>query len=203
MPTAPGAVKSQLLIRVEINHRLVAPPLPAYHLTMPVQARQLRIRTYPDPALRAPGQPVETVDEHVRQVAQRMLELMHEANGIGLAAPQVGLDWHLFVANPTGDPDNDRVFINPALRDADRHTELYEEGCLSLPGVTGQVMRPVSITIDAINAQGEPFSLTDDGLAARCWQHEYDHLDGILIIDRMPPADRRANKRPLRELEQR
>lgn len=168
---------------------------------MAVPTERLRILSYPDPALRTPAEPVERVDDAVRAVARRMIELMYEARGVGLAGPQVGLPWRIFVANTTGEPGDDRVFINPVLRDPARQTERYEEGCLSLPEITGEITRPVSITIDALDEQGQPFTLTGAGLDARCWQHECDHLDGILILDRMTPADRDANRRAIRELE--
>ena len=168
---------------------------------MTAKSDQLRILTYPHPALRTPAEPIQSIDEEVRQVAQRMLQLMHEARGVGLAAPQVGLGWRLFVANPTGEPDGDQVFINPTLSSPARQTDLYDEGCLSLPNIICQIMRPVAITIDATGLDGQPFQLTAEGLVARVWQHEYDHLDGRLIIDRMTPNDRLANQRALRELE--
>lgn len=168
---------------------------------MAVVPEQLRILSYPDPRLRQRAAPVERIDEPVRAVARRMVELMGEAEGVGLAAPQVGLAWRMFVANPAGEPGEAQVFINPVLREPSRETEPHAEGCLSLPQVTGQITRPVGITIEAVDEQGEPVKRTAEGLEARVWQHEYDHLEGVLIIDRMPPADRRANKRLLRELE--
>lgn len=170
-------------------------------LCMAVESRTLEIVWYPEPVLRQKAEPVAEVTDEVRAVASRMIELMHEARGVGLAAPQVGLPWRMFVANPTGEPDDNRVFINPVLRDASRKAETREEGCLSLPHVSVEVTRPALITIDAVDEQGNAFTLTSDGLPARVWQHEYDHLDGVLIIDRMTPADRMANRRALRELE--
>jgi peptide deformylase len=130
-----------------------------------------------------------------------MIELMHAAPGVGLAAPQVGLDWRLFVANATGDPADDRVFINPRLTEASREQEEQEEGCLSLPGINGLVRRPRQITVTALDLAGQPCTLTSDELPARIWQHECDHLDGILIIDRMPRIERIANRQALRQLE--
>ena len=170
---------------------------------MPVRPAQLRIVHYPDPALRAPTREVDPASPDVGEVAKRMLELMHEAPGVGLAAPQVGLDWRLFVANahPEHDPAHDRVFCNPVLRDPTRETEALEEGCLSLPDVEVEVRRPVGITIDAVGLDGEPFSLTAQGLEARIWQHETDHLDATLIIDRMSPMDRMGNRKALKALE--
>ncbi|HEX7009705.1 MAG TPA: peptide deformylase [Phycisphaeraceae bacterium] len=157
--------------------------------------------TYPDPVLRARAQPVAAVTEEVRQVAQRMIQLMHEAPGVGLAAPQVGLPWRMFVANPTGEPGQDRVFVNPVLIHPSRQTETREEGCLSLPGITAEITRPLAITIEAYDEHGNRFELHGQGLDARVWQHEVDHLDGVLIIDRMTPMDRMANKRAIQELE--
>ena len=168
---------------------------------MPVDLQALRIVHYPDPVLRLKARPVQAVTDEVRAVARRMIELMHQARGVGLAAPQVGLSWRLFVANVTGEPDDDRVYINPVLSHPSRVTGPHEEGCLSIPEVTAEVTRPLSITIEALDEQGRPFTMTSDGLAARAWQHEFDHLQGVLILDRMTPSDRMANKRALRELE--
>ncbi len=168
---------------------------------MAVRPDQLRIVHYPDPVLRRVAQPVEAVTDEVRAVARRMLQLMHEAPGVGLAAPQVGLPWRMFVANPTGEPDDDRVFINPVLSGPSREAASQQEGCLSLPGIQGDITRPTAITITALDLDGRSFTLTSDDLPARVWQHETDHLDGVLIIDKMPPIDRRANRRLLKELE--
>lgn len=168
---------------------------------MPVDVSKLRIVLYPHPALRAKAKPVPAITDEVRQVAARMLELMHEAPGVGLAAPQVGLSWRLFVAGPTGDPKDDRVFVNPVLLDPGRDLEDYEEGCLSLPDITGEIRRPAKISVEATDLDGKRFRLTSDELPARIWQHETDHLDAILIIDRMPPMDRIANQKAVRELE--
>ncbi len=168
---------------------------------MAVEPDQLRIVHYPAAILRQPAEPVPTVDDTVRAVAERMLQLMHEAPGVGLAAPQVGLPWRMFVANATGEPEDDRVFINPKLHDPAPNTAAREEGCLSLPKVYGEISRPVAIRITATDLQGDSFTLGSDDLAARIWQHEYDHLDGVLILDRMRPLDKMANRRLLKELE--
>ena len=168
---------------------------------MPVSAEQLRIVLYPDPVLRAKAAEVLKIDDELRTVAQRMIELMREADGVGLAAPQVGLSLRLFVANATGDPGDDRVFINPVLLSPSLEIEPGSEGCLSIPEVRGEVRRPKAITIEASDERGERFTLTSDALPARIWQHEMDHLDGILIIDRMSPLDKLANRRKLKELE--
>lgn len=170
---------------------------------MPVDSQKLRIVLHPDPVLRQVAQPIEQVDDEVRAVARRMLELMHEAPGVGLAAPQVGLSWRMFVANdnPEAGAETDRVFINPELVEPSREVESAEEGCLSLPHIRAEIRRPQAITIHATDLQGERFSLTSDTLAARIWQHETDHLDGVLILDHMSPIDRMANRRAIKALE--
>lgn len=161
----------------------------------------LHILHYPHPALRRRAEPVETVTDEVLAVARRMLELMHAAPGVGLAAPQIGLSWRLFVANPTGEPADDRVFVNPEIVDPSRDVAPMEEGCLSLPDVRGEVRRPIRATVRATGLDGEAFELTSDALPARVWQHETDHLDGVLILDKMAPMDRLANRRTLKALE--
>lgn len=168
---------------------------------MAVDPAQLAIVHYPDPVLRARAKELTAVTPEVQAVARRMLELMHEAPGVGLAAPQVGLSWRLFVANATGKPEDDQVFINPVLVDPSRECHDYEEGCLSLPEIRGDIRRPTTISIEAIDLAGQRFKLTSSELPARIWQHEMDHLDGVLIIDRMNPLDRMANRRALKELE--
>lgn len=169
---------------------------------MPVDPDKLTIVHYPVPVLRQKARPVPAVNDEVRQVARRMLELMHHAPGIGLAAPQVGLSWRLFVACPTGKPEDDRVFINPRLSAPSDELEEMEEGCLSLPEINAVVTRPASITIEATDLDGNPFTLTEEGLPARVWQHEYDHLEGVLIIDKQNDADRMTNEPQVRALEE-
>ena len=168
---------------------------------MAVDSTRLRIIHYPDPVLRRKAQPIERITDEVRAVAMKMLELMHQAPGVGLAAPQVGLPWRLFVANPTQDPAEDRVFVNPQLSDPARELVDYEEGCLSLPDIRADIRRPRAVTITATDLEGHSFTLTSDELPARIWQHEYDHLDGVLILDRMSPIDRMANRKLIRQLE--
>ncbi len=172
-----------------------------YYPKMAVDATQLRIVTYPAAVLRQKATAVEQVDDQVRQVAAKMIALMHEAHGVGLAATQVGLTWRMFVTNPTGEPGDDTVFVNPVLRQPDRELDSAEEGCLSLPDIRAPIQRPVSITVEAQDLQGQTFEVTSSELAARIWQHETDHLDGILILDRMSHIDRIANRRAIKQLE--
>lgn len=180
---------------------------------MPIDAAILDIVIYPDPVLRAKAKPLEKVSDEVRRVAKRMIELMREADGIGLAAPQVGLSWRMFVVDvPSGDdrsPDADpptatdgpRFYINPKLSDPKGAPVPWEEGCLSLPDIRGDVLRPPVITISALDLDGKPFTHTAGGLLARCWQHEIDHLDGVLILDRMTQMSRLKNRAAVKDLE--
>jgi peptide deformylase len=167
---------------------------------MAIDAKRLQILIYPDPALRTRATRVESITDEVRAVAERMLQLMHQAEGIGLAAPQVGVPWRMFVTGTRqGHPE--RIFIDPELADASADLELAEEGCLSIPNVRVNVRRPQAISITAKDLEGNEISLRADDLMARVWQHETDHLNGVLIIDRMSPMDRLANRKALRDLE--
>ena len=169
---------------------------------MPLDPTKLQIVNYPASVLRQKAKPLPAITKEVQAVAIRMLELMHLAPGVGLAAPQVGLNWRMFVANHTGEPEDDLVFINPVLSDPSRTTEDYEEGCLSLPDIRAVIRRPMSITITAMGLDGQQFSLSSSDLPARIWQHETDHLDGVLILDRMSPGDRTALRRKIKALEE-
>lgn len=181
---------------------------------MAVDPAKLRIDLYPTEVLRAQAEPIDPTDE-VRGVALRMIELMRAAQGIGLAGPQVGLRWQIFVCHVP--PDDDRplgadpelacegpeVFINPEVVSTVGIPEPYEEGCLSLPGITGEVLRPPVITMRATDLDGNRRERTAGGLLARCWQHEYDHLMGTLIIDKMDDASLARNRTQIRNLEKR
>ncbi len=150
--------------------------------------------------LRTVARPIDPIDDTVRAVAARMLELMHEAEGAGLAAPQVGLAWRMFVSR-ADDDHPERIFINPSTPVLDGELELHAEGCLSLPGLTVDVRRPVAATMTCQDLDGQSMTLTATGLMARIWQHEHDHLNGVLIIDKMTPMDRIASRRLLKDLE--
>lgn len=161
---------------------------------------RLRILNFPHPVLRQKARPVEEFDQNLRQVAERMFDLMHDAEGIGLAAPQVGLSIRLFVVD-AHQTQPAMVFINPELSAYAEEFDLSEEGCLSLPGIRGEIRRPRAVTIHALDLDGQPFTLQGEELTARVWQHEFDHLNGVLIIDKMNMRDRLANRRAVRDLE--
>lgn len=186
---------------------------------MPVDPATLFVVTYPHPVLRQKAKPVERVTDEVRAVAKRMIELMKEEEGIGLAANQVGLAWRMFVAHVphSEDPTDDHsltsdpisatrgptVYINPVFSQPQRDLVGHEEGCLSLPDIRGEVRRPSQITLAYTDLEGQRQTLRASGLLARCWQHEMDHLDGALIIDRMLQIDRMKNRGAIRDLEDR
>jgi len=164
---------------------------------------KLQIVHYPHPTLRHLSKPLKRVDAELREMVIEMFALMYEHEGVGLAANQVDLPYRLFIANPSGDSANkeaEHVFINPMLRAGKGQAE-GEEGCLSIPGVNGQVVRNERITIEAYDLDGESFTGELEGLFARIVQHEIDHLDGTLFIDRLAPAQKAELREELEEFE--
>lgn len=132
--------------------------------------------------LRQVAVPVPEVNDEIRQLAEDMFETMIDANGVGLAAPQIGKSIRMFVL--IADDDVKRVFINPQIIKTSEEVCDYDEGCLSIPQVYETISRPAMVTVQALNEKGKPFTLEAEGFLARIIQHEYDHLDGILYIDR-------------------
>ncbi|ADB15407.1 peptide deformylase [Pirellula staleyi DSM 6068] len=155
------------------------------------EGTRLQIITYPHPTLRKVAKPIKRVDAELRAMVAQMFDLMYEAKGIGLAANQVDLPLRLFVINLTAEKGKgeELVFINPVLSHPKGSAEA-EEGCLSLPGVYGQVVRPKTVQVNAYNLQGQEISAEVGGLLARCIQHENDHLDGVMFPDRMSESSR-------------
>lgn len=140
--------------------------------------------------LREKAKPVENFDAELENIINEMFVLMDEKRGVGLAAPQVGISRRFFITNAPD--DRKRVFINPEIIATSQETVKAEEGCLSLPGVWGNVERAVAISIQAYDVKGKLFRLNAEDWLARVIQHEYDHLDGKLFVDRMP--DNARNK---------
>jgi peptide deformylase len=155
---------------------------------------------YPDPVLRKPSEPVAVFDEGLRAIVDGMFERMRKSNGVGLAAPQVGLKKRILVLNPTGEAADDLALVNPEIVDRYGKLTLFEEGCLSFPGIYAEVKRPEKCKVRAFTVEGKPIEADYDGFVARIIQHEYDHLEGVLLVDRMSPADKLANKVRLEEL---
>lgn len=164
-------------------------------------ADDLRVILYPDPRLKKKSAPVTVFDDELKRVAARMFELMREEEGVGLAAPQVGLNIRLFVVNHSGKPEDDKVYVNPMLSEAEGDEE-SEEGCLSLPDIKVQVRRPtVRVLMKAQDLDGKPFEEVGEGFVTRVWQHELDHLNGVMITDRMGPVAKLAYRKKLKEME--
>ncbi len=160
---------------------------------MPLQP----IRLFGDPVLRTPAAPVETFDKELRTLVADLTDTMMDAPGVGLAAPQIGVSLRVFtywVDDVVGH------LINPSL-DLSDEEELGEEGCLSLPGLTYDTMRAVRLVATGMNMHGEPVTIEGSELLARCVQHETDHLDGILFIDRLDTVARKAAMKEIRESE--
>jgi len=163
----------------------------------------MQIVRYPHPALRWKSKPITRIDSELRQTVRTMFELMYASNGIGLAANQVGLPYRLFVMNVNGDagtPQDEHVFLNPEIVRR-KGTQEGEEGCLSLPELYGQVRRAEHIVINAFDLEGSEFEMDLSELPARIVQHENDHIDGILFIDRMTDSGRKELESRLTDFE--
>lgn len=165
----------------------------------------MKIVHYPHPALFWKSKPVTRIDAELRRTVRRMFELMYESNGVGLAANQVALPYRLFVVNITADPeqrDEEHVFVNPEIVRRKGSGE-GEEGCLSLPELYGPVRRAEEIVVEAFDLKGQGFEMSLTELPARVIQHENDHLDGVLFVNRLTDSARRELEPQLAGLEAR
>jgi len=160
----------------------------------------LRIVMYPAPVLKKPAADVRNFDAWLAAVAQRMIALMAEHKGVGLAAPQVNIPLRMFVLSPAGTAEDARVFVNPVLTGETGEEEM-EEGCLSLPDIRAKIVRYTHLHLEARDLQGQALALDLEEYPARIVQHEHDHLNGILLLDRMSPMARLANRRKIKDLE--
>jgi peptide deformylase len=163
----------------------------------------MKIVLHPNDVLTTPCQPVERVDDEVRQLVADMAETMYAAPGVGLAAPQVGVLLRVAVIDitPKDEPKNLLVLINPEIIAREGHI-VWEEGCLSIPRVYEKIDRSKKVTVRALGVDGQPFEVTGEGLLAVALQHELDHLDGVLFFDRMSILKRkRAQKKYKKILE--
>lgn len=149
----------------------------------------MQIYTLGHEVLRQKALPVQDINDEIAAIVKEMRETMYAGRGIGLAGPQVGLLQRIFVVHIEGDIP--RVFINPSIIQTSPELTEYEEGCLSIPGLYGEVKRPEAVRIQAWNERGRPFTIDAEGLLARVIQHEYDHLEGVLFIDRLSEPKRK------------
>lgn len=146
-----------------------------------------------DPVLREVAEEVQAFDEELRALVRDMFETMYHAEGIGLAAPQIGLSNRVIVVDLRREDEDDEqiALVNPRLAWQSEHTEKQTEGCLSIPGLEEIVERPAEVRVEGLDPHGNPISIDADELLARALQHEIDHLDGVLFLDRVSPLKRR------------
>lgn len=166
----------------------------------------LPIKIYGEEILRKKAEPIATITPELVQLAQDMLETMYDAPGIGLAAPQIGKNIRLVVVDITREDDDVRapmILFNPEIEPEEGENSVvpYEEGCLSVPDVYADVLRPERIRIRFQNEKGETVEMRNvDGLLSRCFQHEVDHLNGVLFVDKISASDRALNQSRLRKM---
>lgn len=170
----------------------------------------IRLRYYGDPALRQKAEPVSEITDEIRQLVSDMIQVMEESQGIGLAAPQVGVSLRLFVSNLAGVNEDDTLvlcepyaYINPVLTKPDDMASELEEGCLSIPKLFVPVIRPISIHVEALDIEGNVISKDVEGFLARHIMHENDHLNGVLTIDRLQGKRRTELEPELRRIKKR
>lgn len=159
----------------------------------------LEVKTFPDKVLRKIAKPVTDINDEIITLLNNMVETMHAQNGVGLAAPQVGISKRIIVADPSGGEDESMIMrlINPEIT-AEYGEQLGEEGCLSVPGEYESVRRAEAVSIEAMDEKGDKFSMKAEGFLARILQHEIDHLDGKLFIDRIPSFKRDTLKKSIK-----
>jgi peptide deformylase len=196
-----------LLIVSAASYRIAVPPLPRGYARCnapacfeeveehdPGEIAGLRVLKYPHPSLRAENSNVEEFGDNLKQLTRKMFKMMYASEGVGLAAPQVGINQRLMVVNWQGDPGRSNlevVLCNPQIVKMSSETEVDVEGCLSFPGFTADVERSTNIVVEFTSVEGKPKSLELDGWEARVFQHEYDHLDGKLYAtDRLDAKER-------------
>ncbi len=151
----------------------------------------LELRLMGDPVLREEAAPIEAVDDEIRALARDMFDTMYEADGVGLAANQIGITRRLIVVDPREEGVKPRALVNPRVVATGEETDRAEEGCLSIPGLREIVERKSSVVVEALDLDGETVRIEAEGLAARVLLHEIDHLDGVLFVDRVSPLKRR------------
>lgn len=162
---------------------------------------QCMITRYPTPVLMEKARPVEAFDDDLRVLAERMIDIMVETKGVGLAGPQAGVNLRIFVASVDGTKESAKVYVNPIIR-VEGPLESIEEGCLSLPGIFGKIKRYTICTVTAQDLNGKEFTEHGEGLQARIYQHEYDHLEGRMIKDRLGAGAKLRARRKLKQMEE-
>lgn len=162
-----------------------------------------RVRIYGDPILRQRAHPIENIDDFIRSLVDTMFQTMHVAQGVGLAAPQIGQSIALTVIDPRPIQEDSEPFVILNPRIVDQKGEFsFEEGCLSIPDIRQDVIRPEFIVVEGLNLEGKTISVETGGILARILQHEIDHLNGKLFIDHLGTVQRRMIESQLKEIEQ-
>ncbi len=158
------------------------------------------ITQYPTPVLTGKAKPVTDINDEIRVLAERMVDIMVETQGVGLAGPQAGVSLRLFVVSIDGTKESAKVYINPTIKPEGK-VVANEEGCLSLPRIYGKIKRYSKCTVTATDLDGNEFTEVGEGVLARAFQHEYDHLEGRMIKDRLGYAAKLRSKKLLEQLE--
>ena len=168
---------------------------------MTIDIEKCHITHYPAPVLGEPSQPVDKIDDTIRRLVDKMTDMMVELKGVGFAAPQGGVPLRLFIISLDGSRNNVRVYVNPTVKGEGPIVE-NEEGCLSVPGVYTKIKRYSQATVTATDLDGKQFTEQGDGLYARALQHEFDHIEGVTIVNRMPEVARITHRKQLKKLEE-
>lgn len=166
-----------------------------------IDIQKCRITHYPADVLAGSARPVEKIDDNIRQLVQKMTDIMLENKGVGLAAPQAGVPLRLFIISLNGTKENIKVFINPTVTPSG-DLDAIEEGCLSVPGIHTKIRRYKKCKVTATDLDGNEFTEEADGLYARALQHESDHLEGLTIVNRMSQVAKIVHRKQIKKLEQ-
>jgi peptide deformylase len=168
---------------------------------MTIDVEKCHITHYPAQVLGEPSMPVEKIDDNIRRLVDKMADLMVELKGVGFAAPQAGVPLRLFIISLDGSRNNVRVYVNPTVKGEGPVIE-NEEGCLSVPGVYTKIKRYSQAIVTATGLDGNTFTDRGEGLYARALQHEFDHIEGVTIVNRMPTIARITHRKQLKKLEE-
>ncbi len=166
-----------------------------------IDIAKCQIAHYPADVLAGQAKPVEKIDDSIRQLVRKMMDIMVEHKGVGLAAPQAGVPLRLFIISPDGTKENVKVFINPIVTPLGE-LDTFDEGCLSVPGIFTKIKRYKRCKVTATGLDGRQFTEEGEGLYSRALQHEFDHIEGVTIVNRMGEAAKIAHRRQLKKLAQ-
>lgn len=167
-----------------------------------IDVEKCQMTHYPAGVLAQRAKPVEKIDDNIRRLVDKMVELMLKNKGVGFAAPQAGVSLRLFIISLDGSRENVRVFVNPTVTPIGE-LDANEEGCLSVPGIYAKIRRYIRCDVTATDLDGNEFKNQAEGLYARALQHEYDHIEGMTIVNRMDQTSRIAHRKQLKKLRER